>query len=136
MFRRTPVDPQLSRVPLFEGLSSRELAAVTKLSTPVVVPAGKVLAEEGTFGAEMFIVLEGRVDVLQGDQVVATRGAGAPLGEIALLGDRPRTATLVTTTPVNTLVLSRQELSSMLAAAPLVSERLEATMANRLGLAA
>ena len=136
MFRRTSLDPQLSRVPLFEGLSSRELAAVARLSTPVDVPAGKVLAAEGTSGDEMFIVLDGRVDVLQGDDVVATRGAGAPLGEIALLANRPRTATLVTTTPVSTLVVSRQELSAMLATVPIVSERLEAMMADRLGLAA
>ena len=81
-------------------------------------------------------MLDGRVDVLHGDEVVATRGVGAPLGEIALLTDRPRTATLVTTTPVSTLVVSRQELSAMLATVPLVSERLEAMMADRLGLAA
>jgi CRP-like cAMP-binding protein len=136
MFRRTTIDTELLQVPLFEGLSNRELAAVAQLSTPIEVPAGTVLAEEGASGAEFFIVLEGRVDVVQGAEVVATRGAGAYLGEVALLEQRPRTASLVATTPVRTRVASRREFSGLLTAVPVVSERLTATLADRLGHAA
>jgi len=131
MFRRSP-ESDLGRVPLLSGLSQRELAVVDRLTTPVEVPAGTVLAEEGTEGSEFFIVLDGRVDVLHGDEVIATRGAGAHLGEIALLGDRPRTATLVTTTPVRTAVASRREFASLLVEVPTLSGRLEASMAERL----
>ena len=133
MFRRTPVaTPELERVPLLDGLTQRELATVERLTTPVDVPAGTVLAQEGAAGAEFFIVLDGRVDVVQGEEVIATRGAGAHLGEIALLGSCPRTATLVTATPVRTAVASRQEFRILLDEVPALSERLTATMEARL----
>ncbi|MFI5045789.1 MAG: cyclic nucleotide-binding domain-containing protein [Acidimicrobiia bacterium] len=119
-------------MPLLSGLTQRELAVVGRLTTPVDVPAGTVLAEEGAVGAEFFIVLDGRVDVVQGDEVIATRGAGSHLGEIALLADRPRTATLVTTTPVRTVVASRREFASLLVEVPSLSDRLATTMAERL----
>jgi CRP-like cAMP-binding protein len=132
MFRHTPATPDLARVPLLDGLTQRELATVDRLITPVEVPAGTVLAEEGATGTEFFIVLAGRVDVVRGHEVIATRGAGAHLGEIALLGHRPRTATLVTATPVRTAVASRQEFQALLDEVPALSDRLATTMAERL----
>ncbi|HEX5588085.1 MAG TPA: cyclic nucleotide-binding domain-containing protein [Acidimicrobiia bacterium] len=132
MFRRPLIDIELSRIPLLEGLSSRELNTVAQLSTPIDLRAGSVLTREGEPGAEFIILMDGRVDVVQRGEVVATRFAGAHLGEIALLGDQPRTATLVTTTPVRARVASRQEFSGLLATVPNLSERLAVTMAERL----
>ena len=132
MFRRPPIDIELARIPLLEGLSLRELNTVAHLSTPIELPAGSVLTREGESGAEFIILMDGRVDVLQRGEVVATRFAGAHLGEIALLGAQPRTATLVTTTPVRARVASRQEFSGLLATVPHLSERLAVTMAERL----
>jgi CRP-like cAMP-binding protein len=91
-----------------------------------------VLAREGSAGAEFFILLAGTVEVVQGRDLVATRGPGSPLGEIALLGQRPRTATLIAQTPVDLRVASRREFTGLLAEVPQVSERLHATMAERL----
>ena len=95
-------------------------------------PAGQVLTREGQSGPEFFIVLEGEVEVRQGDRVIATRRPGDYLGEIALLDKRPRTATVVATTPVSVEVLSRREFMSLLAEAPELSEQIMATMAQRL----
>jgi CRP-like cAMP-binding protein len=69
--------------------------------------------------------------VRQGE-LIATRGPGSHLGEIALLAARPRTATLVASTPLQTRVASQREFSSLLAAVPMVAERLQASMAERL----
>jgi len=77
-------------------------------------------------------VVEGEVEVRQGDRVVATRGPGEYVGEIALLDKRPRTATVLATTPVSVEVLSRREFMSLLALAPELSEQIMATMAQRL----
>jgi CRP-like cAMP-binding protein len=96
---RLPIAPAVARVPLFEGLTRKELALASRLSTEVALPEGRVLVRQGATGAEFFVVLEGLVDVLQHGARVARRGPGTPLGEIALLGARPRTATLVTATP-------------------------------------
>jgi CRP/FNR family transcriptional regulator, cyclic AMP receptor protein len=77
-------------------------------------------------------VLEGEVEVRQGDRVVATRGPGEYVGEIALLDKRPRTATVVATTSVSVEVLSRREFMSLLAQASELSAQILATVAQRL----
>jgi CRP-like cAMP-binding protein len=132
MFGQHIVDAELAKVPLLAGLSSRELAWVSRLSTPLRLPAGRVLTREGSAGAEFFILLAGTVEVVHHRDLIATRGPGSPLGEIALLGDRPRTATLIAQTPVDVRVASRREFTGLLAEVPRVSDRLHATMAERL----
>jgi CRP-like cAMP-binding protein len=132
MLQRTPHPDPLARVPLFEGLTRRELALAAQLSTLVELPAGRVLAWEGDVGAEFFVVLDGAVDVIQRGNVVATRGPGSPLGEIALLGERPRTATLVASAPLRAVVANAREFRGIVDALPQVEARLQATMAQRL----
>ncbi len=132
--RRTPRVPAAevtATIPLFEGLSQHERRLASKLSTPVAVPAGTVLAEQGDQGAEFFLVIDGEIEVSQGGQVIATRGAGSPLGEMALLESRPRTATLTAKTPVATLVSGKREFDQLLFEVPTVSERLSAVSATR-----
>jgi CRP/FNR family transcriptional regulator, cyclic AMP receptor protein len=117
---------------LFEGLSRNQLRRISSLMTRIDRPSGKVLITEGQPGCEFFIVLEGEVEVRQGDRVIATRRAGEYVGEIALLDRRPRTATVVATMPVSVEVLSQREFVSLLAQAPELSEHILATMAQRL----
>ena len=130
--RHVWIDEHLAAVPLFEGLSKQQLRRISRLMTRLDWPAGKVLTREGEQGDEFVIVLEGEVEVRQGDRVVATRGPGEYVGEIALLDKRPRTATVVATTPVLVEVLSRREFMSLLAEAPELSEQILATVAQRL----
>jgi CRP/FNR family cyclic AMP-dependent transcriptional regulator len=132
MDRHAWIDEQLAAVPLFEGLSKKQLRRISSLMTRLELPAGKVLTREGQQGYEFFIVLEGEVEVRQGDRVVATRGPGEYVGEIALLDKRPRTATVVAATSVSVEVLSRREFVSLLAQASELSEQILATMAQRL----
>jgi CRP/FNR family transcriptional regulator, cyclic AMP receptor protein len=126
------IDDRLAAVPLFQGLSKKELRRISSLMTRIDRPAGQILTREGQAGHEFFIVLEGEVEVRQDDRVIATRGPGDYLGEIALLAKRPRTATVVATTPVSVEVLSRPEFMSLLAEAPELSEQIMATVAQRL----
>ena len=74
MFSRDAPDNALTRVPLFEGLTKRQLGFASRLSTEFDLPAGQILARQGAVGAEFFIVLEGQVDVVRGSELVATRG--------------------------------------------------------------
>ena len=94
--------------------------------------AGTVLAREGGTGNEFVVVLEGEVEVRRGDEVVATLGPGDYVGEIALLDDRPRTATAVAKTSVVVEVISRPEFATLLADVPDVAAQIMATMAERL----
>jgi CRP/FNR family cyclic AMP-dependent transcriptional regulator len=132
MDRHGWIDEQLAAVPLFEGSSKKQLRQISSLMTRIDRPAGQVLTTEGQRGSEFFIVLEGEVEVRQGDRVIATRQTGDYVGEIALLDERPRTATVVATTPVSVEVLSRGEFMSLLAEVPELSGQIMATMARRL----
>jgi CRP/FNR family transcriptional regulator, cyclic AMP receptor protein len=132
MDRHAWIDEQLAAVPLFEGLSRKQLRRISSLMTRIDRPAGQVFTAEGQRGSEFFIVLEGEVEVRQGDRVVATRRTGDYVGEVAVLDERPRTATVVATTPVSVEVLSRGEFVSLLAEVPELSGQIMATMARRL----
>ncbi len=122
----------LQEVPLFRGLSKKQLRLVSSLATRLDEPAGAVLTTEGRQGSEFIIVLEGEIEVRQGDRVVATRGPGSYVGEIALLDNRPRTATVVAKTPVVIEVIGRREFHGLLAETPELSKEIMATVAQRL----
>jgi len=77
-------------------------------------------------------VLEGQVEVRHGDEVIAKLGPSEYFGEMALLDDRPRTASVVATTPVVIEVIGQREFSGMLADMPEVKDKIVATMARRL----
>ncbi|HEY6316776.1 MAG TPA: cyclic nucleotide-binding domain-containing protein [Acidimicrobiia bacterium] len=122
----------LATVPLFNGLSKKQLRAVSSLATRLDEAAGTQLTKEGQVGNEFIIVLEGEIEIRRGDEVVATRGAGSYVGEIALLDNRPRTATVVAKTPVVIEVIGRREFRTLLADAPELQQEIMNTMAQRL----
>ena len=122
----------LAQVPLFNGLSKKQLREVSSLATRLDEPAGTELTKEGRVGNEFIIVLEGEIEVRKGDEVVATRGPGSYVGEIALIDNRPRTATVVAKTPVVIEVIGRREFRTLLADAPELQAEIMNTMAQRL----
>jgi CRP-like cAMP-binding protein len=132
MDRHAYIDERLAQIPLFQGLSKKELRNLSSLATRLEEPAGKVLTKEGQQGYEFIIVLEGEVEVRQHGEVIAKRGAGDYFGEIALLDNRPRTATVVAVTPVVIEVIERREFLGLVAENPQISQVIMATMAQRL----
>jgi CRP/FNR family cyclic AMP-dependent transcriptional regulator len=122
----------LATVPLFNGLSKKQLREVSSLATRLDEAAGTELTKEGRVGNEFIIVLEGEIEIRRGDEVVATRGPGSYVGEIALLDNRPRTATVVAKTPVVIEVIGRREFRTLLADAPELQQEIMNTMAQRL----
>lgn len=126
------IDQQLAGVPLFAGLSSKDLRAVGSLATRVQVPAGAKLAHQGKPGREFLIVLDGTVEVRIDAEVVATCGAGEFFGEIALLEHGARTASVVATTDVVVDVINRAEFATLVADHPQIGDVLRAAMAKRL----
>jgi CRP-like cAMP-binding protein len=122
----------LTQVPLFQGLSKKQLGQVRNLATRIDVAPGSVLTREGRTGQEFIVVLDGEVEVRRDDDVVATCGAGDYVGEIALIDDRPRTATVVATTAAVLEVIGRREFARLLAQEPEIAERIRATAARRL----
>lgn len=125
-------DELLAGVPLFAGLSKRELREVGGLATRLRIPEGAKLAHQGKAGREFIIVLDGTVDVVIDGEVVATCGAGEFFGEIALLEHSQRTASVVARTDVVVDVINQAEFSTLVADHPQIGDTLRAAMAQRL----
>ena len=129
---RNTTDELLARVPLFAGLSKKDLLEISGLATRLRLSEGHELTHQGGRGYEFVVVLEGTVDVLIDGKVVATCGAGDFFGEMALLDDRPRTATVIAKTDVTVDVVGRPEFSVLLEDHPQIDKQLRAAMERRL----
>ncbi|HUK45144.1 MAG TPA: cyclic nucleotide-binding domain-containing protein [Gaiellaceae bacterium] len=114
MAREDPKLVALKAVPLFDGMSKKDLAAVARIADGLDLPAGKVLIEEDRLGSQFFVLLDGEADVRRRGRKVNTLGKGDFFGEIALLADRRTTATVTSRTPVRVLVITRASFSKLL----------------------
>ncbi len=121
----------LRRCPFFAGLSRGELLELAKVSEDMEVEEGKVLTREGQSGSEFFVIVDGDVSVMKNGQEIRTLGPGDFFGEIALLEDTPRTATVVAKTPLRFFVLTRQSFRSMLAHQPELEQKVLAALEER-----
>jgi CRP-like cAMP-binding protein len=115
LFPQDPKREELRVIPLFAELGRREFELVARNSDLVEVPAGRTVIREGDHGSEFFAIAEGDVEISQGGVPVATEHAGDFFGEIALLHNIPRTATVKATTPLRLYVLTAPAFRGLLA---------------------
>ena len=134
MARRRTSDylSHLGNVPLFAGLSKRDLQRVGKVSEEVDVDAGRLIVDQGRTGHEFFLILDGTAAVKKNGRKTATLGKGQYFGELALLDRGPRSASVVAETPMTLLVLGQREFSGVLDEVPAMAHKMLATMAGRL----
>jgi len=88
----------LKNVPLFAGLDDRELGEIASSMRERRYKAGDVMTQEGSGGVGFFVVEEGEADVTVGGETKGSIGPGDYFGEIALINESPRTATLTART--------------------------------------
>jgi CRP-like cAMP-binding protein len=122
----------IARVPLFSRLSKGELARIAQLADEVDLPEGKTLTKEGTRGREFFVLLEGSAEVQRKGQRIATMHGGDFFGEIALVTDVPRTATVTTNSPVRALVITDRDFRNLLHESPAIQGKVLEAIASRL----
>jgi CRP-like cAMP-binding protein len=122
----------LKGVPLFEGFSHKELVQLERVCEDVQVDPGKVLCKEGQFGHEFFVLVDGKVQVTRKGRRVATLSGGDFVGEIALITELPRTATVTAETPARLFVLTRREFHAVLDQNPNVERKVLRALARRL----
>jgi CRP/FNR family transcriptional regulator, cyclic AMP receptor protein len=122
----------LKAVPLFEGLSRKELLQLERVCEDLEVEPGKALCKEGEVGQEFFVLVEGQVQVTRKGRRLATMGGGDFLGEIALVTEIPRTATVTAETSVRMFVLTRREFHAVLDQNPTVERKVLRALALRL----
>ena len=88
----------LRKVPLFAGLDEKELQEIANSMRERRFSAGDTVTQEGAGGVGFFVVEEGRADVTVGGETKGSVGPGDYFGEIALINESPRTATLTAAT--------------------------------------
>jgi CRP-like cAMP-binding protein len=111
---RRQIDQQLAAVPLFSELSKQHLRDLSGLATLLEVHAGRQLMRQGETGREMIVVVDGKADVQRDGRTVSQLGPGDFIGEIALLLDRPRTASVVAATDMKIEVIEQREFRAFL----------------------
>jgi len=131
LFSHDPKRDELKAIPLFAELPSRDFELVARNSDLVELPTGTTVIHEGDRGREFFAIADGEVEISQGGTPVATERAGDFFGEIALLTETPRTATVVTATPVRLLVITGQSFRRLLDETPALQGKVLTALARR-----
>jgi CRP/FNR family cyclic AMP-dependent transcriptional regulator len=121
----------LKRAPLFEDLSKKELTELARVTEDLEVAAGDVLCKEGETGQEFFVIVEGETEITSEGKRVAARGGGDFVGEIALLEETTRTATVTAKTPLRVFVLTRQDFRHLVRETPSVEQKVMRALARR-----
>lgn len=124
-------ESRLRSIPLFANLERREIEALSANTDEVDVAEGKELVHEGDFGYEFFVIEDGRAEVRHGDEKIADLTPGDFFGELALSGDTRRNASVVATTPVTVIVMTRAAFRQMRHDIPSVCDRIEAAVDER-----
>lgn len=116
----------LGNVPLFEGLSQRDLRRIAELAEEVWFPPGKVVIEEGKPPLAFYVILDGQARVVRGPRKKLLRRLtpGDYFGELSLIDDHPRSASIVADTALDTVRLKRSAFRKMLRSEPDVALRI------------
>lgn len=122
---------RLAEVPLFRSLSKRDLQRLARHSNRVSVGAGEGVIREGETGYEFFVIASGTATVRRKRRKVATLDRGDFFGELALLGNIPRNASVTADTDLELQVLDRREFSAVLREVPEIAVKLLKGLAQR-----
>lgn len=109
----------LAKVPLFAGLSGRQMTRLSRRFVNRSYKAGDAVVTQGKGGAGMFTIVSGKAEAViesldGGKTVVNTFGPTDFFGEIALLDDGPRTASVIATEETECMILSREDFISIM----------------------
>jgi CRP/FNR family transcriptional regulator, cyclic AMP receptor protein len=131
MLRKNAKTDLIARVPLFAHCSKRELGQVAGIADEIDLREGKELTREGAPGREFFVLVEGTADVVKNGRKVNSLDAGDFFGEIALVHDSPRTATVKATSPVRALVITERNFKRLLDEMPEIQRKVLLALAER-----
>ena len=121
----------LRQVPLFAACSKRELSEISMLADELALPQGTALITEGKQGHEFFVLVDGEVDVRAKGRKPKSLGDGAFFGEMALVSQRPRNATVTASSPIRVLVIHEQSFRRLLRDVPSIQLKVLQTLADR-----
>lgn len=122
----------LRTVPLFEGLSDKELDKIVETSKQVEYPAGKEIVKEGASAVGFHLILEGEAEVTVGGEHRAYLTPGSYFGEMSLIDGGPRSATVKAKGDVRTLSLTSWEFTPLLDSNPSIARKMLVELSRRL----
>jgi CRP/FNR family cyclic AMP-dependent transcriptional regulator len=128
----------LKRVSIFSGLSDKELKDLARFAQERKYSAGATLFQQGDPGAGLYIIVSGRVRIVQAvhpdraEEILGTAGAGEVLGEMALLDELPRSATVIAEEDTTAILLPIWEFRSAVRNQPEIALKLLAVLSRRL----
>jgi CRP-like cAMP-binding protein len=122
----------LHAVPLFANCSKAELQRIASLADELDLGEGATLIREGERGREFLVVVDGTVTVTKRGKKVRDLGAGDFIGEIALVSDVPRTATVTATSPVRLLVVTDRAFRGLIEEMPSIATKVLQSLGERL----
>jgi CRP-like cAMP-binding protein len=122
----------LGRVPLFAGCSRKELEFLVTRTDAVSVPAGQTLIKQGSPGDTFYLLLDGEATVQVDGRDRPPLHAGSFFGEISMLDRGPATATVVTSTPAQLMVMSHAQFRDAIKANDQLLSQVMGAMAERL----
>ena len=121
----------LKKAPLFAGCSKKELEQIAMVADELDFQSGKTLIKEGAPGREFFVLVDGTVEVSRDGRTIDTAGPGDFFGEMALLTEQPRNATVTTTSKVDVLILTSRSFRSLVEHNPLIALKVMRAVADR-----
>lgn len=124
MPKQTPREYALSNIPIFSGLTKKDLASVQRMMSKVPIEAGEEFITEGTVGRVAYIIVSGNASVWKGGTPIASVGPGAVIGEMSLLAGTPCNATVKAESDLMVEALDSREFSAFLDANVAVTRRL------------
>jgi CRP/FNR family transcriptional regulator len=125
----------LGRVPIFEHCTPDEIASIVKVAQEHSYSAGQLIVTQGTPGQAFYLILSGRVGIERDGSVLGAFGPGDFFGEMALLDNAPRSATIRAIDDTSCLMLSSWDFRGLLERTPSIAIKLLEVLSRRLRVA-
>jgi CRP-like cAMP-binding protein len=122
---------RLKSLPFFSSMSEQDLAALAEQTEEISVAAGTVVAREGDLGDRFFVIESGAAEVTRDGTPVAKLGAGDFFGEVALIREERRTATVTATSAMVLIVMTGSSFRSLDRSRPEIREAVSKALADR-----
>jgi CRP/FNR family cyclic AMP-dependent transcriptional regulator len=123
---------QLKKIPLFAGIPNAQLQRIANGVKERKFDRGASIVSAGETGHGFYLIVQGEAEVTRGGRTIRTLGAGDYFGELALVRNTPRTATVVAKEPTTCLALTPWDFKGILDANPAIAIRLLETVASRI----
>lgn len=127
----------LKRVPLFSGLTDSQIERLAAGSVRRSFPKGRTIVAEGEPSQSLYVLLSGRAKVQRSDTegkevILAVLGPGECFGEMSLIDDAPRSASVITIESCDFMSINKESFKSMLVSSPEISMRIMKGLVKRL----